>query len=165
MKHPDAVVLDTNVMISALISPAGRSADAVIVASCRNNVLQSSETLDELREKLGSRRLAKFLNPAISAAWFAAVSAFSTPVDAAPEATQCRDVKDNKFIDLAVSGEATMIVSGDKDLQVLGFVQGRNGNIPVISPSQFLDMQAPLTPHEPSTPLASVLMARRPAPV
>jgi predicted nucleic acid-binding protein len=33
--------------------------------------------------------------------------------------TDCRDPKDNKFLELALSGKATHIVSGDEDLLVL----------------------------------------------
>jgi predicted nucleic acid-binding protein len=49
----------------------------------------------------------------------------------------CRDSKDNKFLELAVSGKATYIVSGDKDLQDLGKYQG----IEILSPSQFLERE------------------------
>lgn len=33
--------------------------------------------------------------------------------------TECRDVKDNTFLELALSGKATWIISGDADLLVL----------------------------------------------
>ena len=33
--------------------------------------------------------------------------------------TECRDAKDNKFLELAVCGHATFLISGDKDLLVL----------------------------------------------
>lgn len=40
-------------------------------------------------------------------------------VDVTEVVTECRDPKDNKFLELAVSGKATCIVSGDKDLLAL----------------------------------------------
>lgn len=50
--------------------------------------------------------------------------------------TACRDPKDNKFLDVAVFGKADVIVSDDEDLLVLNPFQG----IPVVAPSNFLDM-------------------------
>lgn len=48
---------------------------------------------------------------------------------------ECRDPKDDKFLELAVNGNANIIVSGDKDLQVLHPFR----NIPILSPREFLD--------------------------
>ena len=50
--------------------------------------------------------------------------------------TDCRDARDNKFLELAVSGRATHIVSGDSDLLVLHPFRG----IIVVSPSSFLTL-------------------------
>ena len=47
----------------------------------------------------------------------------------------CRDPKDNKFLELAVVGNATCIISGDKDLLVLNPFR----NIPIIAPNEFLE--------------------------
>jgi predicted nucleic acid-binding protein len=47
--------------------------------------------------------------------------------------TECRDPKDDKFLELAVNGRADLIVSGDTDLLVLGAFRG----IPVITPAAF----------------------------
>jgi len=48
---------------------------------------------------------------------------------------ECRDAKDNKFLELAISGKASAIITGDKDLLVLHPFRG----IPIITVSQFLD--------------------------
>ena len=48
---------------------------------------------------------------------------------------ECRDPKDNMFLELAVSGEAVCIVSGDDDLLVLHPFR----EIPILTPRQFLD--------------------------
>jgi uncharacterized protein len=47
----------------------------------------------------------------------------------------CRDPKDNKFLDLAVSGRATHIITGDLDLLVLNPFRG----IYILSPREFLE--------------------------
>jgi len=53
----------------------------------------------------------------------------------------CRDPKDNKFLELAVAGEATHIVTGDSDLLVLNPFR----DIAVLTPSEFLATALPPT--------------------
>ncbi len=46
----------------------------------------------------------------------------------------CRDPTDDKFLELAVDGQADMIVTGDLDLLVLNPFRG----IPIIDPAAFV---------------------------
>ena len=48
--------------------------------------------------------------------------------------TACRDPKDNKFLELAVSGQASHIITGDGDLLALHPFQ----SIPIVTPQNFL---------------------------
>jgi predicted nucleic acid-binding protein len=48
----------------------------------------------------------------------------------------CRDPKDNKFLEVAVAGQAEVLVSGDEDLLVLHPFRG----IPIVSPAEFLEL-------------------------
>jgi len=57
-------------------------------------------------------------------------------VDVETRIVACRDPKDDKFLELAVSGRATCIVTGDSDLLVLNPFRG----IQVISPHAFLEL-------------------------
>jgi len=57
---------------------------------------------------------------------------------------ECRDPKDDKFLELAVSGQADYIVSGDKDLLVLSPFR----DIPVMPPAQMLDILEKLITEE-----------------
>ena len=50
--------------------------------------------------------------------------------------TACRDPKDNKFLEVAVAGEANVLVSGDQDLLALHPYAG----IPIVAPNAFLRM-------------------------
>ncbi len=49
--------------------------------------------------------------------------------------TDCRDPKDNKFLELAINGNATCIITGDKDLLVLHPFRG----ISILTPRLFLE--------------------------
>ncbi len=50
--------------------------------------------------------------------------------------TTCRDPLDDKFLEVAVSGKAGVIISGDEDLIALGTFEG----IPIVRPAVFLEM-------------------------
>ncbi len=45
-----------------------------------------------------------------------------------------RDPDDDKFLALAMIGEADAVITGDKDLLVLGIFEG----IPIVTPAEFL---------------------------
>ena len=59
----------------------------------------------------------------------------ATLVEVTMHVGECRDPQDNKFLELAASGRALCIVSGDQDLLVLHPFRG----IPIVTPRGFLD--------------------------
>ena len=59
----------------------------------------------------------------------------SFEVEVTTVVTDCRDVKDNKFPELAIDGQAECIVTGDKDLLVLHPYR----NISILTPNAFLE--------------------------
>lgn len=46
----------------------------------------------------------------------------------------CRDAKDDKFLDVAINGEAGLIVTGDTDLLVLHSFAG----VEIVTPAAYL---------------------------
>jgi hypothetical protein len=52
------------------------------------------------------------------------------------EIKECRDEKDNNFLELAVSGNSDFIITGDNDLLVLNPFR----NIQIITPKSFLEL-------------------------
>jgi len=57
-------------------------------------------------------------------------------VDVDVQIRACRDSKDDKFLELAISGLATHVVTGDSDLLALNPFRG----IQIISPQAFLEL-------------------------
>ncbi len=47
----------------------------------------------------------------------------------------CRDPKDNMILEVAVNGEAALIVTGDQDLLALQMIQ----ETPIITPAMYLE--------------------------
>ena len=57
-------------------------------------------------------------------------------VDVTERVAECRDPKDDRFLELAVSGNATCIVSGDSDLLVLNPFRG----VAILTPKEFISV-------------------------
>ncbi|MDB9482837.1 putative toxin-antitoxin system toxin component, PIN family [Dolichospermum circinale CS-537/05] len=49
---------------------------------------------------------------------------------------ECRDPKDDKFLEVAINGNVTHIITGDKDLLELHSFQG----VDIITATQFLEI-------------------------
>jgi uncharacterized protein len=58
-------------------------------------------------------------------------------IDVDVQITACRDPKDDKFLSLAVCGQATHIVTGDADLLALHPFQG----VQIVTPGRFLEAE------------------------
>ena len=51
----------------------------------------------------------------------------------------CRDPKDDRILELALNGDAGVIVTGDMDLLVLNPFRG----VRIVTPTEFLELQRP----------------------
>ncbi len=128
------VVVDTNVFVSLLIRP-GDTLDSFIACLDQNaTILYSTETLTELVDVLRRGKFAKYTDPQEVAALVEWVAEAGELVTVEREIALSRDPKDNKFLSLAVAGQADYLVSGDKDLRVLGKID----SIPIVTPAEFL---------------------------
>ena len=127
-------VFDTNVFISALLSPKSKPREAVDLASRKGAILLSFEALAELNEVLGRKQFRRYIDEDDIRRFLAALTRESEWIDANVSITACRDSKDDKFLSLAVSGHATHIVTGDFDLLALHPFE----DIQILSPQMFL---------------------------
>jgi len=100
----------------------------------KGRVLISVSVLLELAEVLSRKKLNKYLLEEERMRFLVVLLKESELVEITVVVTDCRDAKDNKFLELAVSGEADCIVSGDEDLLVLNPFRG----IPILTPREFL---------------------------
>lgn len=96
--------------------------------------------LAELYEILSRKRFSQYVNEEDVRRFVAALTREAQWVEEDVKITACRDPKDDKFLELAVSGHATHVVTGDSDLLTLDPFQG----ISIITPRAFLDL--PLEP-------------------
>jgi putative PIN family toxin of toxin-antitoxin system len=112
-------VLDTNVFVSALLSPGSKTRMVVDLVRRRGTILLSFATLAELFEVLSRKQFRSYIDEGDVRRFLAALTREAQWIDVPVEITACRDPKDDKFLSLAVSGRATHIVTGDADLLAL----------------------------------------------
>ena len=125
------IVLDTNVLIAALIA---RGVCHQLLEHCvsRHTLFTSDFILDETQEKL----IEKFgYSLELAAEASSLLRSRITVVSASKlESPVCRDPDDDNILAAAISGECDCIITGDKDLLVLKQYQGIN----IFSPRDFL---------------------------
>lgn len=132
-------VVDANVLVSALIKLTGSVGPVLLRLRQRAyTLLISRATLDELAEVLHRPRLrAKYrLSDRDVRAILRLIVLRCELIRPERRITACRDPRDDKFLELALSGRAQVIVSGDEDLLTMSPFEG----IPIVSPAKFLSM-------------------------
>jgi putative PIN family toxin of toxin-antitoxin system len=112
-------VFDTNTLISAVLFEHSTPGQALRRALSRGHVLLSSSTLEELAEVLGREKFARYVTAAERDEFLVAFVERALLIEPTEAVRACRDAKDDKFLELAVSGRAAYIISGDADLLVL----------------------------------------------
>ena len=126
------VVLDTNVLLSALLFPAGSlswlrdawKSDLVVPLASRVTIAELLRVLHypKFRLNAGDREdlLADYLP------WVESVV-----VSSPPAVPHCRDPKDRPFLELALVGRADALVTGNGDLQELA----SRFAVPILAPA------------------------------
>jgi putative PIN family toxin of toxin-antitoxin system len=137
VKHPPRVVIDTNLVLSALVFAGGRLAPLRLAWQDRRVLpLVSSATVAELIRALAypKFKLAAHEQEELLADYLPYCKVVRIP--AVPPATPpCRDAFDVMFLELALAGKADALVTGDKDLLIL------DGKLacPILGADRFLD--------------------------
>lgn len=132
--HRSQVVIDTNVWISGLIF--GGVPKKIIQLFIEGSIVAvtSEELLSELRRKV-NRHFPLFVPqlPLLEAS--IREKAILVQLGSSPVAAS-RDKDDDKVIETALSGKASYIISGDKDLLVLRSYE----NVKIVKPAEFLNV-------------------------
>jgi putative PIN family toxin of toxin-antitoxin system len=133
------VVVDTNVLVSALILPHSRVGPVLLrLRAGEYTLLYAQSLLEELVDVLNRPRIR--LKYGVTGADIQTLVGLillrGEPVAPQRRFTACRDPMDDKFLEVAVAGQADVIVSGDQDLLALHPFEG----IPILTPADFLQM-------------------------
>ena len=137
MQNEWRIVVDTNVLISAALSPTGTSRQALLRAAREGILLVSSATLAEFIAQIHRPKFEQYLDPEERDAYVVWILARTERIHVTERVKVSRDPKDDMFIELALSGNADVIVTGDNDLLVLDPFRG----IRIVTPAVFLQME------------------------
>jgi putative PIN family toxin of toxin-antitoxin system len=127
-------VLDPNVVVSALIGPAGVPAD--VLRAWRDGefeLIVSPALLAELGRVLGYPKLRERIDERDGAALIDWLTRSASVADDGPSALHSADPGDDYLLALAASANA-LLVSGDKHLLALG------DRAPIYKPAEFLEL-------------------------
>lgn len=113
-------VFDTNTLISSALIKNSTNSKAIDKAILLGTIAFSQSTFEEFTEVLFRKKFDKYFS-GDDERWILinrleANSKLFTPDLIIKD---CRDPKDNKFLELAISASAACIITGDKDLLVL----------------------------------------------
>jgi putative PIN family toxin of toxin-antitoxin system len=127
-------VADTNTLISAVIMPFSVTAKAIKKAEIIGRITMSDATKSEFENVLFRKKFDKYLSIEERIIIANNLTKEFVYKEITVEITECRDPKDNIFLELAVSANAECIISGDNDLLTLNPFR----NIPILNAADFL---------------------------
>ena len=127
-------VIDVNVLISAFLFARSKPRQALDKAQNIGIVLLSDAVLAELIEVLTRPKFDRYISKRIKEQLTNELAQTALFLDPNEQITECRDVKDNKYLELAIAGKAQCIMTGDRDLLVLNPFR----EIPIVTVEQFL---------------------------
>ncbi|WP_414588865.1 putative toxin-antitoxin system toxin component, PIN family [Scytonema sp. PCC 10023] len=130
------IVIDTNVLISAALSPDGTARKALNKAYKQFKIAQSEETYQELKIRISKPKFDKYISDADRQDFLDVVKKYSQFIEIKSQINTCRDADDNKFLELAKDSNAEFLITGDKDLLSLKTLAEYQNQI--MTPGDFL---------------------------
>lgn len=129
------VVVDTNVLVSRLILPQSLPAQALRRAEVDARLLISEATMYELADILGHSKFDRYISLENRKSFLQRLGHIAEFVPIVQLVRECRDPKDDKFLEVALNGRADVIITGDADLLALHPWR----DIAILSPAQYLE--------------------------
>lgn len=129
------VVLDTNVWLSAALSPNGAPAQVVRAVLLQGLAVFSEATFAELEARIWKPKFDRYISLEARRAVLRDARAAALWVEIPPElAVQrwSRDADDDEFIRTALAAQAPWLVTGDDDLLSVPVITG----LQILSPAQ-----------------------------
>ena len=129
------VVFDTNAIVSALLFHERSPRQALQQALTRGEWLLNPDVTEELAAVLRREKFDRYVTRKLREDFLRILIQKAVFVEITESIQACRDPKDDKFLELAVSGKASHVISGDDDLLALNPFR----DISILTPTQFLE--------------------------
>jgi len=134
MRVRERIVADTNCLVSRLLLPSSVPGDAVRKAADSGLLLVSEATMNELADVLGRSKFDRYIGLADRQQFLRLLGRVAEFVPIVYPIRECRDPKDDKFLELALNGRAHLIITGDADLLALHPWR----EIAIVTPARYL---------------------------
>lgn len=120
------LVIDTNVLVSALLATTSLPAHLVLLwRESHFDLLTSAEQFDEVKRVMRYPKIRDRLTPSLAGRLINELRDLATVITDIPAVTASADPDDDYLLALVVAGAADFLVTGDKhDLLKLGIYQG-----------------------------------------
>ncbi len=128
-------VIDTNVLISAFVFKSKKPADVLKLSLSKGKVVISADLISEYKSTLLNEKFDPFISKQLRETELSLFIDCCDVIVPHEKITACRDADDNMCLELAVSANASCIVTGDKDLLDLNPFRG----ISIMTPNDFLN--------------------------
>jgi uncharacterized protein len=132
------IVIDTNIFISAALSPNGTAYQAFSLAIQEFTIVQSAETYQEIAQRIYKPKFDKYVSDERREELLNLIKHKSQFFEPTSKVNYCRDPDDNKFLDLLIDSNAKFLITGDKDLLTLN--SQPECPHPIISARDFLEL-------------------------
>ena len=134
IKTRERVVIDTNALGSGLLLPGSILGQTVRKAIAEAQLLASDNTIIELADVLAGKKFDPYTTVRERQEFLRLFDRTAERVPIVHIVRACRDPKDDKFFELAVNGEADLIITGEANLLALHPFRG----IDILPPASYL---------------------------
>ena len=132
------IVFDASAVVSAALKADSVPERALFRAEATDVFALSTQVDDEIAQVLGRPKFAGVLSFERRQQILNAIRGMAVWFVPSERVTDCRDPKDDKYLELALAAGAAFIVSGDDDLLVLHPWRG----VSILSPAAYLALPA-----------------------
>lgn len=130
-------VVDTNALISSVLIAASVPDLAVQKARQTGILLFSEATFEELSRVIMRPKIDRYVALDTRVEFVTRLREDAEQIDIQESIVACRDPKDDKFLEVAINGNANCLITGDQDLLALHPF----GNLEIVTPAQFLTIR------------------------
>jgi uncharacterized protein len=132
---PERIVIDTNVLVSSLLRFQSSPGQAFARALNTAIVLVSEDTMAELADVLARPKLDPYVTARQRQDFLLDLGGAAEWVTIIQLVRECRDPRDDKFLEVALNGRADLIITGDQDLIAMNPWR----EIAIVSPAEYLN--------------------------
>lgn len=136
-RRPHRAVIDTNIYVSSFLRFRSIPSRAVMKAEWDAEILLSEDVLAEYCLVFRNPKFDKYVRRDDREQALRHVQAIATVIKIPTAIRACRGPRDDKFLEVAVHGQADVIVTGDADLLALDPLRG----IRILTPAAYLEWE------------------------